>query len=292
MDFWFSFKKLLSIYINPVSVTLELIFLGIVLISFASRRTRTPPGPRWGRFKGFLGDFGVFMVVLGMLTLFISSIDPVANELTLYLEAQNPPLAEKEGVPVVPETPEFIVVLAGGQLSVPGKPTLSRLSRVGFARIVGAVDLWEHFPAAAFVVTGNPAETAAMRAVAERLGVPAERIIEETESRDTKDHPRYLKPILGEAPFLLVTSAVHMPRSVSLFRKQGLNPTVAAVDFLVWPTPGEYDPYRPGLLIPRVFNLQLTSVALHEIGGMVWSEWRDEVAEEGAGETAGTTVEL
>lgn len=279
MDPWFSFKKILSIYINPVSVTLELIFIGLVLISFASRRPAKPPGPRRARIRGILGDSGVFLVVLGMLTLYFSSIDPVANRLTLHLEAQNPPLAETGGVPVVPQTPEYLVVLAGGHLSVPGKPTLSRLSRVAFARVVGAVDLADHFPAAKLVFTGHPEETASMRAVAERLGISPERITEETESRDTKDHPRYLKPILGEKPFLLITSALHMPRSASLFRKQGLQPTVAAVDFLIWPKAGDYDPYRQGWLIPRVFNLQLTANALHEIAGMRWSQWRDEVVE-------------
>ncbi len=277
MDFWFSFKKMLSIYINPVSITLELVFLGLVCILFAARQPKKPPGPKWVRFRAFVGDLGVFFVVLGMLALFLSSIDPVANALTLHLEAQYPPLEEKDGTLVVPATPEYVVVLAGGHLSVPGKPTLSRLSRYGFARIVAGVDLWKHFPAAQFVVTGHPDETAAMRAVAEELGVPAGKMIEESESRDTEDHPRYLKPILGEKPFLLVTSAVHMPRAVGLFRNQGYDPIVAPVDFLIWPSPGEYDPYRPGLLLPRVFNLQLTSQALHEIGGLAWSQWRREV---------------
>lgn len=279
MDFWFSFKKMLSIYINPVSITLELIFLGVVFITFAARRPKKSPGPKWARLKTFVGNLGVFFVVLGMLTLYTGSIDPIANSLTLHLEAQHPPLEEKDGVPVVPGTPAFVVVLAGGHLSVPGKPTLSRLSHCGFARVVGGVDLWKHFPGARFVVTGHPDETAAMRAVAEELGVPSDTIIEETESRDTKDHPRCLKPILGEKPFLLVTSAVHMPRAVGLFRNQGFEPIVAPVDFLIWPSPGEYDPYRPGLLLPRVFFLQLTSQALHEIGGMAWSRWRSELGD-------------
>ena len=116
-----------------------------------------------------------------------------------------------------------------------------------------------------------------MRAVAERLGVPKDRIIEETESRDTQDHPQKLKPLLGESPFLIVTSATHMPRSAALFKAAGYDPIFAPVDFLIWPTPGVYDPYRPGMLIPRVFNLELTSTALHEIGGIAWSRWKGEV---------------
>ncbi|HQZ29742.1 MAG TPA: ElyC/SanA/YdcF family protein [Verrucomicrobiales bacterium] len=279
MDLWFSLKKLLSIYINPVSITLELLFLGLVLISFSRRRSKNPPGPRGLRVRRFLGSTGVFLVGLGMLTIFLCSVDPVANGLTLYLEGQNPPLPEKEGVPIVKTPPAFIVVLAGGHRSVPDKPTLSRLSHHGLARIVGAVDLWKQFPESQFVVTGNPTETSAMRVIAERLGVPTDRLLEESESRDTKDHPVKLKPIIGESPFLLVTSAVHMPRAVSLFRKQGFDPIVAPVDFLIYPEPGEYDPYRTGLLLPRVSNLQLTATALHEIGGMAWSKWREEVEE-------------
>lgn len=276
MDYWFSFKKLLSIYLNPVTVTLELLFLGVVLIGFASRRPRKPPGPRMVKWRAFLGDLGIFLVILGILSLFLSTIDPVAHALTLHLERQNPPLEEREGKPVVPIEPASIVVLAGGQLSVPGKPELSSLTRHGFSRVVGAVDLWKQVPAARFVVTGHPEETAAMRAVAERLGVPAGSIIEETESRDTKDHPRKLKPIIGNDPFLLVTSATHMPRAASLFRAAGYDPVLAPVDFMIWPEPGVYDPYQPGYLIPRPSNLPLTATALHEIGGMVWSRWKGE----------------
>lgn len=277
MDYWFSLKKLLSIYLNPVTVTLEFVFLGVVLIGLASRKPRKPLGPKMTRLRAHLGDFGVFFVILGILTLFLASIDPSANALTLHLERQYPPLEERDGRPVVPVQPDAIVVLAGGQLNVPDKPALSRLTRQALARVVGAVDLWKHFPEASFIVTGHPDETSAMRAVAERLGVPKGRIIEETESRDTQDHPQKLKPLLGESPFLLVTSATHMPRSAALFKAAGYDPILAPVDFLIWPTPGVYDPYRPGMLIPRVFNLELTSTALHEIGGIAWSRWKGEV---------------
>ena len=277
MDYWFSIKKLLSIYLNPVTVTLELVFLGVVLIGLASRKPRKPLGPKMTRLRAHLGDLGVFFVILGILALFFASVDPVANALTLHLERQHPPLEERDGVPVVTTAPAAIVVLAGGQRNAPEKPVLSSLTRQGLARIVGGVDLWKHFPDSKFIVTGHPDETSAMRAVAQRLGVPADRIVEETESRDTKDHPRKLKPLLGESPFLLVTSGTHMPRSAALFRAAGYDPILAAVDLQIWPTPGVYDPYRPGLFIPRVAGLELTSTALHEIAGLAWSRWRGEV---------------
>ena len=278
MDYWFSLKKLLSIFLNPVAITLEFVLLGIVLIGFASRQPRKPPGPRRLKIRAFLGDLGVFLVVLGLLTFFSAGIDPVAHALTLRLEGRYPPLEERDGKPAVPGAkPEAIVVLAAGHRSVEGKPTLSRLTRHGLARIVGGVDLWKTFPDARFIVTGNPEETAAMRSIAERLGVPTERIVEESASRDTKDHPRKLAPILADDRFLLVTSATHMPRSVALFRAAGLDPVPAPVDFVIWPTPTDYDPYQPGSLIPSVANLELTNTVLHELGGIAWSKWRGEI---------------
>ena len=61
MDYWFSVKKLLSIYLNPVTVTLELVFLGVVLIGLASRKPRKPLGPKMTRLRAHLGDLGVFL---------------------------------------------------------------------------------------------------------------------------------------------------------------------------------------------------------------------------------------
>jgi uncharacterized SAM-binding protein YcdF (DUF218 family) len=291
MDYWFSFKKLLSIYLNPVTITLELLFFGVVLIGFASRRPRKPSGPRWAKARALLGDLGVYLVVAGILTLFGASIDPVAHALTLRLEGRYPPLEERDGKPFVPGAPpRAIVILAGGHLNVEGKPVLSRLSRHGLARVIGGVDLWKAFPEARFIVTGHPDETSAMRGIAERLGVPADRIVEESESRDTKDHPRKLAPLLGGERFLLVTSATHLPRAMALFRAAGLDPVPAPVDFLVWPASADYDPYRPGSLIPRVFNLELTGTALHELGGIAWSEWRGELDAPEESESANAPV--
>jgi len=288
MDWIFTLKKLLSIYLNPVSIVLELVFTGIVLIGIASRRPRKPLGPWRARLRAFTGDLGFLLVACGLLLLFVSSIDPVAHALTLGLEAKHPPLEEKDGVPQVPVTPRHIVVLGGGHFSVPGKPTLSRLSRHALGRMVGAVDLWKHFPEARFIVTGHPDETAAMRAVAERLGVSPGLIVEENESRDTDDHPSKLAPLVGADPFLLVTSGVHMPRAAEEFRGRGLDPILAPVDLTIWPRQGEYDPYRSGLFLPRPENILLTSTAVHEWCGILWMRWLGGLSgqKEGAGGTA------
>lgn len=66
----------------------------------------------------------------------------------------------------------------------------------------------------------------------EAFGVPATRVIRETESRDTFENAGNTQNLLKENGLercLLVTSAFHMPRSVGLFRKLGL-------EVLPWPT--------------------------------------------------------
>ena len=65
---------------------------------------------------------------------------------------------------------------------------------------------------------------------------------------------------------LLVTSALHMPRSVALFRKQGIPVVPVACDFRVCGTP------RPSFSIfPRQENLYLLALYMHEkIGWAVY----------------------
>jgi uncharacterized SAM-binding protein YcdF (DUF218 family) len=66
----------------------------------------------------------------------------------------------------------------------------------------------------------------------EAFGVPAARLIREEDSRDTFENAGNTQALLKEnglSDCLLITSAFHMPRSVGLFRKLGL-------DVLPWPT--------------------------------------------------------
>ncbi len=63
--------------------------------------------------------------------------------------------------------------------------------------------------------------------------VKSEDIVLETKATDTKDHPIYVKKIVGKDRFILVTSASHMPRAMALFRKHGMEPIAAPTDYMV-----------------------------------------------------------
>ncbi len=286
MDYWFVLKKTASLYLNPLTITLEMVILGLVLIGFSRRASKKKRGKKWLRFKRWMGDAGVLMIVLGSLFLFLCSIDPIGNSLIYYLEKQYPGLPEdKDGhVLVFDFKPEYIVVLAGGAKPTEAKPVLSILSQDALARVSGAAILWKQFPDTQMIMTGTPAETGSMERVAVVLGVDKKKILQESESRDTKDHPLFIKPMVGDSPFFLVTSGYHMPRAMSLFRKQGLDPKPAPNDFRVWPKFDEYNPYQTDKLFPKVINVQRTDRALHEILGMAWADFRDQTKE---GETEG-----
>ncbi len=269
----FAFKKFVSFLLNPLSLSLELVILGAALIVLSRCRVKEGASSR----NRCCCNAGIVFVFLGAVVLYVAGLYPVANGLAGHLEEKIPALPEKDGRVETEVDPEFIVVLAGGELAAPNKPALSGLTHQAFARVVGGVTFWRQFPEAKMTFTGRPDETGAMRAVAERLGVPSSRIIEEAQSRDTKDHPIYLKPILEDAPFFLVTSATHMPRADALFRKQGLTPVAAPVDFISVTERDERDAHRYSPVLPSAANLLRTTTALHELLGLIWAKIRGQI---------------
>ncbi|BBC22558.1 hypothetical protein ABRG53_0301 [Pseudanabaena sp. ABRG5-3] len=138
---------------------------------------------------------------------------------------------------------EAIVVLGGGT-----RPRISprpwyEVNEAG-DRILYGSWLYKQGKAPLLVVTGGRAdwyseggnpESEDMAAIAEAMGVPASAIIQESQSFNTRDNAVNTKHILdqrGINKVLLVTSALHMPRSMEIFRKVGLEVIPAPTDFL------------------------------------------------------------
>ena len=288
-EFLFEFKKTASIYLNPVTISLELVILGMVLIGFSRRKPKKKPTPRWKKFKRIYGDFGIFLIVMGCLFLYLCCISPVSDSLLYTLEKQNPPLQSNhpEFVKRFGDPPDHIVVLAGGSRYHERKQPSSQLKPPTTARVIEASILHRHFPGASFIVTGRPEETNGMAAMAVALGVPGERIIQESESRDSKDHPVKLETLIRTSDrFLLVTSALHMPRALAIFEGHGYEPVPAACDFWVYPKFAAGNPYQSHNFVPLVENLYKTDLAFHELLGIAWAKMRRQTGEpEEASET-------
>ncbi|PSB07837.1 hypothetical protein C7B76_27400 [filamentous cyanobacterium CCP2] len=122
--------------------------------------------------------------------------------------------------PWVDLTEEGDRIIHGAQLYLQGKAPLVIMSG-------GRIDWREN---------QGESESADMAQIAEALGVPANAILQDPTSLNTHENAVNVKQILQERSInrvLLVTSAMHMPRSIAIFRKQGINTIPAPTDFLV-----------------------------------------------------------
>lgn len=102
-----------------------------------------------------------------------------------------------------------------------------------------------------------------------RIGVPEEDIIVEPEARNTYENAVYTKKLLDEkypdARCLLITSAMHMPRSIGCFEKVGVDFTPYSVDFI-----SEIDRWSPeNTIIPDRMGFYYWEMLVKEWVGYV-----------------------
>jgi len=97
------------------------------------------------------------------------------------------------------------------------------------------------------------------------FGVPAERIMMETESKDTRGNALSVASVAGKGPFVLVTSAFHMPRAVLSFRKAGVEVIPAPTDYRAKRSPITFTDF-----LPDAWKLECSRMALHEYAGILY----------------------
>jgi uncharacterized SAM-binding protein YcdF (DUF218 family) len=157
-----------------------------------------------------------------------------------------------------------LVVLAGGSRNLyEFVPSIERLDDTTQGRLLGGARIYrDHGPFGLVIVTGTgePYVTS-MADYLVLLGVPRDKIALETQATDTETNATFSAQILqkhGSKKVVLVTSALHIPRSVSAFQRAGIDVLPAPVDF------------RGGhgwRLIPSSSALFRTSRASHELLG-------------------------
>jgi uncharacterized SAM-binding protein YcdF (DUF218 family) len=81
---------------------------------------------------------------------------------------------------------------------------------------------------------------------------------------DTAAEAQAVAALLGDAPFILVTSAYHMPRAVRLMRRAGARPISAPTDQRAGDPIAHYWSY----FLPSSAGLRRTEFALHEYLGL------------------------
>ncbi|NMG21734.1 YdcF family protein [Brasilonema bromeliae] len=215
-------------------------------------------------------------IALALILLLFTSNGWVSRSLVQSLEWQNLPLTE------IP-TAEAIVVLGGATKSaLPPRPSVD-LNEAG-DRVIYAGQLYRQKKAPIIILSGGridwkgggPSESADMATILTSIGIPKEVIVQEPDSLNTYQNAVNVKKILnsrGIRRVLLVTSAIHMPRSLLIFQHQGIDVIPTPTDFLVSQSELQEMTSTPkGALLnvlPDVDNLHLFTSALKEYVGIL-----------------------
>lgn len=114
-----------------------------------------------------------------------------------------------------------------------------------------------------------------MAAAAQDLGVPKESIVIGPLALDTPQEAVQLQPTLGDSPFILVTSALHMQRSIALFTKLGMQPVPSPAAYVTKDVEQSGGTLTgPGNFFPQAHMLDAATRGIHEYVGTLWAKLR------------------
>ena len=261
----FLFKKIVSQFLFPLPLTLGVSFIGLYLLWFTRKQ-----------------KLGKTIISFGLLTLTFFSYGVISDRLLGPLENRYNPYTVKEiddvyssgnKIPV-----KHVVVLGGGHTSDETLPVTSQINGSSLVRLIEGIRIYRKHQGSKLFLSGgrgfDPIPNAEVMArVAREIGIDESDIILETSSKDTKDEARIIRPVVGSDPFVLVTSASHMPRAMALFKKLGMNPIPAPTGHRVKGSRG----LAPGSFFPAAGNLQNSQKALYEYLGIAWARLRGQI---------------
>jgi uncharacterized SAM-binding protein YcdF (DUF218 family) len=224
MEFSFLLKKGISFFLLPLPITMAFILMGL-----------------WFLYKKQIKKASIYGVVTFLWILLISS-SPVANFLMKPLVHMYPQLKK------VPDNVQYILLLGGDRehrawevMRLYNQNNNLNIITSGYS-VIGASDA---------TITAKLLKDA---------GVKETQIFTQGEAKDTKEEAMAIKKRIGDKPFILVTSAYHMPRAMKLFQKEGLHPIPAPCN----------DNYLYDESILHAAQLHKTERALHEYIGLLW----------------------
>ena len=257
-----SVRWLLWSLASPSQLLFAITIAGALLQVF-TRGTAGPP-TRWAR-TGFAltmtGGFG--LLLFGLL--------PTSHSLGRTLESWVPVAGQ------LPGDVTGIILLAGSERPAAseayGEPHLGDDA----TRYVAALRLAERYPDARVVFSGGPrtepgkgplgTQSAVAAEILVSVGLDPARLTFESESRDSCDHPRNVRALVHPQPgehWVVITSAMHMPRVMACFQAAGWG------DVIPYPTDYKLSPGWGAGTFRVVANLALLDVVAHEWLGLVY----------------------
>ena len=244
MEIGFFFKKKIAYFMEPFGMVMALLVIGLYFL-FVKKQS-----------------LAKFFLSLGFLVMFLYSYQPFSNFLVVNLEKQYPKYNYEHDI-------KYIHVLGNGHNTDEEQPLSSQISEASIRRDSEGIIIHLKTKESKLIFTGYEGwtniATARMNAnFAQAVGVEEENIIIDEDSKDTAEEAEFTKTIVGSEKFVLVTSAMHMPRAMLLFESLDLNPIAAPTNF-----------YKEGydfFSLPNLGNFGRSQLAMHEYIGLLWSK--------------------
>jgi uncharacterized SAM-binding protein YcdF (DUF218 family) len=202
---------------------------------------------------------------LAALVIYAGSTPLVGDALLGPLEHRYPPLHPDPPPPAA----AYVVVLGGGYAPHDSVPVTAALNADSLARIVEGVRLVRRLEDARLIVSGgapagHSASARGYEEIARALGIAQASLIVVDTPLDTRAEAHSIAAVVGAAPFILVTSAYHMPRAMLEMKHVGLVPIAAPTGQLV----EALDATDPRAWLPTSGGLRMVERALHEYVGL------------------------
>lgn len=188
------------------------------------------------------------------------------------------PLEERFLPPQRQQRIDGVVVLGGAIDPVVSAARRQPSLNSAAERLTAVVELGRLYPQARFIYSGGSGsvlhpdekEAPVAKVFLASLGFDTARVVFEGQSRNTWENAVFSRELMQpkvDETWLLVTSAMHMPRAIGAFRAAGWTITAYPVDYL---TAGETD----GLRFNVMAGLGAVSTALHEWIGLAYYRLR------------------
>lgn len=222
---------------------------------------------------------GKTILLLTLLSYYSLSIEPVAFFLASSLASKGGIVSLQKGADNI----EAIVILAGGASKKGGHRLYHELSGVSWRRLWHGIELYKEFKGELPILysggSGDPFDPVSVEAelaknYAISIGIPEEKFWIEPKSRNTYESGIEIKRILDSRfpgidkhKIILVTSAIHMPRSIRVMKKIGLHSIPSPADFTIGSLKLNLFSF-----FPSTGNFAVSSFAIHEWIG-IWGYW-------------------
>lgn len=246
-------REFLSLIIMPLPVLyLFLIASGVFYISGHKRQ-------------------GKVLLIISGIWFFINSTPFLPKLLVKSLENKYPHLTD-ESIRALPDSCD-IIILGGGHSDDKGLSPNNQLSINALGRVVEGIRIHNMIPGSRLILSGYKGRSDLSQAgilyrTALILGVDSSQMAMQFQPANTaKEAEEYVKNFRSEKKLIVVTSDIHMPRAMILFRRAGLDPIAAPTNQLI-----KYGSvkYRWSWM-PSAGYIGMMESVIHEYAGILWT---------------------